>query len=150
MAKAWPVVAVGAVVWQGPERLLLIQRGQPPKQGEWSLPGGRVEAGESVRQALAREVAEEAAIAIRIERLLDVVDFLEHDNDGKLVAHYVLVDFSAHWESGMLAAGSDANACRWVSPAEALSLVHWDETRRIIRASTQAMWNIDVPELTSS
>lgn len=143
MTGIWPIVGVGAVTWRGPDLVLLVRRGQPPQAGEWSLPGGRVEAGESLREALAREVKEETGLKIAIEGLIDVVDFLERDNSGAPTAHYVLVDFNAQWVSGEPCAASDVSECRWFSPTEALERVSWDETRRIIRASGRAIWSSD-------
>jgi 8-oxo-dGTP diphosphatase len=140
MAILGPVVAVGAVVWQGPERLLLVRRGRAPRLGEWSIPGGRVELGESAREALAREVAEETGLTISVGGLIDVVDFVERDASGVVSAHYVLIDFSARWVSGKASPASDVSECGWFAPAEALAHVSWDETRRIIRTSARDLW----------
>lgn len=133
MADIRPTVGVGAVVWRGPDEVLLVRRGQPPRLGEWSLPGGKVEIGETLREALTREVMEETGIVIAIEELIDVVDFLERDNSGALTAHYVLIDFNARWASGEPSTASDVSECGWFSLEEALACVDWDETRRIIR-----------------
>ncbi len=139
-----PVVGVGGVIWRGPDQVLLVRRGQEPRLGEWSLPGGRVEVGEALRQALAREVAEETGLAIAIEGLIDVVDFVERDAGGGVSVHYVLIDFSARWTSGEPHAGSDASECTWLSPAEAIARVSWDETRRIIGLSARQLWQLEL------
>jgi ADP-ribose pyrophosphatase YjhB (NUDIX family) len=143
MAILGPIVAVGAVIWRGPERLLLVRRGQPPRAGEWSIPGGRVEAGETLREALLREVAEETGLTVTIERLIDVVDLVDRDGNGAISAHYVLIDFSARWMAGEACAAFDVAECGWLSPEEALKWVKWDETRRIIRESGRQLWQIE-------
>jgi 8-oxo-dGTP diphosphatase len=142
MANTWPVVAVGAVIWRGPERVLLVRRGQPPLHGQWSIPGGRVEFGETLHSALLREIREETGLTIRIAGLIDTVDAIQRDEQGATLLHYVLIDFSAHWTAGEACAASDAAECAWLSPAEALERVRWRETRRIIRESAQQVWNL--------
>lgn len=111
-----PVVGVGAVVWKD-GRLLLIRRGQPPRQGSWSLPGGRQELGETVQQTAVREVLEETGVTIRILDLAAVVDLIHHEG-AVLQYHYTVIDFVAEWTGGEAVAGDDAAAVRWVTPAE--------------------------------
>ena len=133
-----PRIAVGAAVWRGKTALLLVRRGKEPRLGEWSLPGGAVEPGETLRAALAREVMEETGLAIETGELIDAVDAIGAG------FHYVIVDFSAHWRGGEAKAASDVVDCEWVTPEEALSLVNWDETRRIIRASAKQVWGMEI------
>lgn len=140
MAKAWPRVAVGAVIWRGPEHVLLVRRGQLPRRGEWSIPGGGVEVGETLKDALAREIYEETALTIEIGELIDVVDAIGIGPDGALEHHHILIDFTAHWREGEPTPGSDAAACQWFEPAAALARVSWEETRRIIRQSAAITW----------
>lgn len=142
MAKTGPTVAVGAVIWRGPDELLLVRRGKPPRLGEWSLPGGRVESGETVRQALLREIREETGLAVEIGPLIDVVDFIQPASEGAGPYHYVLIDFSAQWQSGDATPGDDVTECAWLAPKDALEAVSWDETRRVIRASAAHLWQI--------
>lgn len=137
-------MAVGAVIWRGPERLLLVRRGRPPRESEWSIPGGRVEAGETVQEALVREVAEETGMAVQLAGLIDVVDLLERNASGVLASHYVLIDFSAHWQAGEACAGSDAAECGWFAPRKALARAGWEETRRVIRASARQLWQFEL------
>jgi len=101
-----PVVAVGAVaVVDG--RVLLIRRGQPPEAGLWSIPGGRVEPGEPLTDAVRREVAEETGLAVTCGRL---VGWAERIGSG---SHYVILDFAVTVDGGTLRAGSDAAAACW-------------------------------------
>lgn len=122
-----PVPAVGVVCLRGDE-ILLIRRGAPPRLGEWSLPGGRIESGEGVRAAALRELREETGVEARLIGLIDVVDGIFPDA-GR---HYVLIDFVAEWISGEPVAGDDAADAAFVPVQRALELVTWSETRRII------------------
>jgi ADP-ribose pyrophosphatase YjhB (NUDIX family) len=129
-----PFVGVGVVVWRGDE-VLLIERGKGPRSGAWSLPGGAQELGETVQEAAHREIKEETDIEIDVTGLLDVVDLVRKDGDGRVQLHYTLVDFSAEWRSGEAKAGSDAAAVRWVPLADLDQYELWDETQRVIRLS---------------
>jgi len=121
-----PVPAVGVVCLRG-DTVLLIRRGTPPREGEWSLPGGRIEPGEPVRDAAQRELWEETGIRARILGLIDVVDGLFPP-----AFHYVLIDFVAVWLSGEPVAGDDAAEARFVPLESVADYVSWAETRRII------------------
>ena len=129
-----PFVGVGVVIWRD-DKLLLIQRGKAPRYGSWSLPGGRQKLGETVRETALREVAEETGLAIEIIHLIDVVDAVTHDDDGRVRYHYTLVDFGAEWRDGEAVAASDAAGVRWVDPNDLDEFALWDETVRIIRLS---------------
>lgn len=144
MAGEGPIVAVGAVVWRGPERVLLVRRGQPPKAGEWSIPGGRVEPGERLRDAILREVQEETGLSVRIGSLIDVAELIDGDEADIPAIHFVLIDFNAEWIGGEPQPGSDARECGWFAPDDALACVEWEETRRIIRLSARQMWELDL------
>jgi len=123
-----PVPAVGVVCLRG-DSVLLIRRGTPPRQGEWSLPGGRIEPGERAVDAALRELREETGVEAGITGLIDVVDGL-FPEAGR---HYVLIDYAARWVSGEPVAGDDALEARFVALDEVDSLIEWSETRRIIR-----------------
>jgi len=129
-----PFVGVGVVVWRGDE-LLLIQRGKAPRYGSWSLPGGRQKLGETVRETALREIKEETNLDVDITSLIDVVDSLTHDDDGKVRFHYTLVDFTAEWRDGTAVAGSDAAGVRWVRADDLDRYELWTETIRIIEMS---------------
>jgi len=109
-----PVVGVGAVVLDGP-RVLLIKRGHPPLKGHWSLPGGGVEVGETLEEAVAREVLEETGLTIEVGPIVEVLDRISRDADGRVEHHFVLVDFVCRASGGTLGCASDADAAEWVS-----------------------------------
>jgi 8-oxo-dGTP diphosphatase len=131
---AYPMVGVGVVVWKD-GRVLLIRRGKPPMDGRWSLPGGRQELGETTRETAVREVAEETGIEIRLGPLLDVVDTIRRDDDGRIVLQYALVDFEADWAGGEPVAGDDARDVTWADPGDFDRYELWAETRRVIALS---------------
>jgi len=128
-----PIPAVGVVCLRGDE-VLLIRRGTPPRQGEWSLPGGRIEPGERAVDAALRELREETGVEAEITGLIDVVDGL-FPEAGR---HYVLVDYAALWVSGEPVAGDDAMEARFVALDQVATLVDWSETRRIIEVAAAA------------
>lgn len=123
-----PVPAVGIVCLRGDE-VLLIRRGTPPRLGEWSLPGGRIEFGERAVDAAQRELHEETGVQAEVLGLVDVVDGLFGDR------HYVLIDYAARWVSGEPVAGDDAAEAAFFPVPEALARVAWSETRRVIQAA---------------
>ena len=127
MSLPAPVPAVGVVCLRGDE-VLLIRRGTPPRQGEWSLPGGRIEPGEMATDAAIRELREETGVEARLTGLLDVVDGI-FPTAGR---HYVLIDYAAEWLSGEPVAGDDALEARFVPLDQVAALIDWSETRRII------------------
>ena len=131
-----PIVGVGVVVWRGDE-VLLIERGKGPVSGNWSLPGGKQELGETVEEAAHREIMEETGLEIDIVGLLDVVNLVRRDDEGRVRFHYTLVDFTARWRAGDAVAGSDAAAVRWVPFGELKEVPMWDETHRVIRLSAK-------------
>ncbi|HEV2561603.1 MAG TPA: NUDIX hydrolase [Rhizomicrobium sp.] len=139
-----PVPCVGAVVWRGAAALLLVRRGKQPRLGQWSIPGGRIEPGETQHEAIAREVLEETGITIQLGPLIDAVDLIGRDASDAVISHYPLLDFTAHWRAGEAAPSSDVIACEWVSPEEAVARVEWSETKRIIRESARRTWGFEV------
>jgi 8-oxo-dGTP diphosphatase len=127
-----PVPAVGVVCLREGS-VLLIRRGKPPRLGEWSLPGGRIEPGERAVDAALRELKEETGVTARITGLLDVVDGIFPEADR----HYVLIDYAAEWLSGEPVAGDDALEARFVPLDQVEALIDWSETRRIIALAAE-------------
>lgn len=111
---AAPVAAVGGVVLEG-ERVLLVKRALPPRQGEWSLPGGRLELGESLVDGVRREVKEETGLEVAVGPMVEVFDRVHRDDAGAIRYHFVIVDFLCRPIGGTLAAGDDASDVRWVA-----------------------------------
>ncbi|MBZ5531227.1 MAG: NUDIX hydrolase [Acidobacteriia bacterium] len=112
-----PIVGAGAVIVdQG--RVLLVKRGRPPLLGEWSLPGGVVEAGETLRQAVEREAKEETGLIVTAGEVLEVLDRIIRDAEGRAHYHYVLIDFLCRVTGGELCAGGDAAAVEWAREDE--------------------------------
>jgi 8-oxo-dGTP diphosphatase len=127
-----PTPAVGVVCLRRDE-VLLIRRGTPPRLGEWSLPGGRVEWGEGVQFAALRELREETGVEAQLAGLVDVVDgIFRAREDDTVWAHYVLVDFAAHWTSGEAIAGDDAAEALFAPLADLDRYDLWPETARVI------------------
>jgi len=121
-------LGVGLVVWRG-EDVLLIRRGKPPFEGQWSIPGGRVEPGEPLHAAALRELDEETGTKAEIAGLIDVFEsFGPH-------GHFVMVDYAARWLSGDPRAGDDALEARFMSRNDALHALSWDKTRQALDRS---------------
>lgn len=126
-----PLCGVGVIALNGDE-VVLIRRGKEPRLGEWSIPGGAVELGEEVREAALREFAEECSGTIKLRGLVDAVDIISKDPEGRISYQYVVVDFWADWVDGDLIAGSDVMDARWVKldDLDVYSLAPW--TRAVI------------------
>jgi len=109
-----PIAGVGAVIIDG-SRVLLIQRGQAPLKGEWSLPGGALEVGETLEEGIRREVLEETGLIVEPVAVVEVFDRISRDADGRVQYHYVLVDYLCRVTGGTLACASDAAGARWAT-----------------------------------
>ncbi len=120
-----PLVGVGAVIIEE-DRVLLIRRGQAPLLGEWSLPGGVLECGETLREAVVREAREETGLVVETGEMLGVYERVIRGNEGRVRYHYVLIDFLCRPIGGDLKAGSDAADVCWFTRDElpALNLAY--------------------------
>jgi len=120
-----PLVGVGAVIVRE-NRVLLIRRGKPPLLGEWSLPGGALECGETLREATIREAREETGLVVEVGEMLGVYERVIRSEEARVRYHYVLIDFLCRPVAGELKAASDAAEAGWFSREElpALNLAH--------------------------
>jgi 8-oxo-dGTP diphosphatase len=112
-----PIVGVGAVIVRD-SQVVLVQRGREPLKGRWTIPGGVVELGETVRECAMREAREETGLLVEAEQVLEVVDSIVPDPDGRMQYHFVLVDFFCRPQGGELQAGGDAVDARWVNASD--------------------------------
>ena len=129
-----PIVGVGAVIIED-NRVLLARRAGPPLQGQWSLPGGVVELGETLRAAAEREALEETGLVVEAGEVLEVLDRIIPGKDGRTQYHYVLIDFLCHHRGGELRAGADAAEVAWATPEE---LARYDLEPAAIQIITKA------------
>jgi 8-oxo-dGTP diphosphatase len=126
-----PRVAVGALIIKD-DGVLMIKRGKAPSKDMWSVPGGRVEIGETLQEAAEREVLEETGITVRAGAPVYVFDMIEKGEDGGVKYHYVIVDVVAEYVRGDVKAGDDAADARWVLPEEMGALGVSQRTLRLI------------------
>ena len=129
-----PIVGVGVVIWRD-DQVLLIRRGKPPRQGEWSLPGGAQKLGETLKEAAHREVREETGLEISIVGLVDAVDAIFTDGEDRVQNHYTLIDYVATHVSGEANPASDATDAIWITLNQLDDYLDWQETKRVIQQS---------------
>jgi 8-oxo-dGTP diphosphatase len=127
-----PYVGVGAVIFRGDE-VLLAMRGKLPRRNDWSIPGGAQEIGETYVETAIREVMEETGLEIEVTGLVDVVDAINRDEEGRVRYHYTLVDVVAEWKSGEAVAKDDLADAKWVKISEIDDFDLREATRDVIR-----------------
>jgi len=127
-----PLVGVGAIIIEA-DRVVLVRRGHPPLAGEWSVPGGVLEVGETLRQAAVREALEETGLRVEVGELLGVYDRILRDADERPRYHYLLIDFLCRKIAGDFQAADDAAEARWFTRAELAGLGLPEDTQDVIR-----------------
>ena len=127
-----PIVGVGAVIVED-RQALVVKRGSEPLKGQWSIPGGVVELGETLREAAAREALEETGLRVEAGEVLEVFDSIYRDPEGQCQYHYVLIDFLCRRVAGELRAASDVTEARWVTLHEVGELQMTQSAERVIR-----------------
>jgi 8-oxo-dGTP diphosphatase len=135
-----PVVGVGAVILDG-EKILLEKRKNAPGKGKWSIPGGLVELGEEVEQAVIREVKEETGLDIYEPRLIDVVNYVSTGEKGGVLYHFVIIDYHVTVKGGDAKAASDAEALKWVPFSEVEEYDLTESFRRFFQRNMQKLEN---------
>ena len=131
-----PVLGVGGLILAD-RRVLLVERGRPPLAGEWSLPGGVVETGERLEDALIREVCEETGLNVTVDSIALVFERIMRDGDGNSEYHYVLVDFYCTVTGGGLCAGDDSSAVAWFEIDSLEKVQMTAGTREVIERCSQ-------------
>jgi mutator protein MutT len=126
-----PLVGVGAIIIED-GRVVLVKRGHPPLEGKWSIPGGVLEMGETLRKAAVREALEETGLTVEPGELLGVFERVIPDEQGRMRYHYVLIDFLCRRVAGELQAGDDAHEVRWFRREELAALELARETEEVI------------------
>lgn len=127
-----PFVGVGGIVFID-GRVVLIKRRHEPLAGQWSLPGGAIELGETLHEGLRRELREEIGIETSVGPLVELFDRITHDTEGRVRYHYVLADYLCHRLSGELRPGSDAEAVALADPADLSSYAVTKTATAVIR-----------------
>lgn len=135
-----PVVGVGAIILEG-GKILLEKRKSTPGEGKWAVPGGLVELGETVEQAVIREVKEETGLDVASPQLVDVVDYISLDEKGAVKYHFIILDYFVTVKGGELKAASDADELRWVPINEVEQYDLTESFRRFFKQNKQKLEN---------
>lgn len=132
----YPIIGVGGIIFQD-DQVLLIKRGKEPALGEWSIPGGVVRVGETLKEAVIREIREETNLEVEVLGLAKVIERIFREADGRVSYHYVLFDFLCQMKSGDLRAGSDAQEVRFVPLTEISTYKLTPATQEVIQRANK-------------
>ena len=138
----FPIPGVGAVVLrevEGRTEVLLIRRGSEPMAGGWSLPGGAIELGESIREACVRETLEETGLTVEALAEVEMIDIIHRDEMGRVQFHYVVVDILCRVLGGQLLSGTDATEVAWADVRQVLDLGDFALTARACTVIRKAL-----------
>lgn len=129
-----PIPAIGIVIWRD-DQVLLIRRSKPPRQGDWGLPGGMQQVGETIIEAAVREAREETGLEVTPLGIITALDSITHDAKGQVEFHYTIIDVAAESREGKATAQDDAHEVRWATLEEVEKLCGWPEVARVVRLS---------------
>jgi len=135
-----PIIAVGAVIVDN-GRFVLVQRGTEPHKGEWTIPGGMLECGESLHQAVIREAKEETSLSVEPIALIEVFERIIRNEAGQVQFHYVIMDYLCRVTNGTLRAGQDAADARWLLEVDLNALQVTEGTIRVLNKALLAYQN---------
>jgi len=139
-----PYVGIGAViVHEG--RVVLVKRRFDPLAGQWSIPGGAVEAGESLEACVAREMAEETGFAVEVGPVVEVLDRITHDDEGRVLYHFVLIDYLCWPIGGELRAGSDVAEAVLAEPSELVQYALTEKATAVIERALEMARDMPPP-----
>jgi mutator protein MutT len=141
-----PLVGVGAIIIER-NRVVLVKRGRAPLLGEWSIPGGMLEVGETLREAGVREVLEETGLQVEVGELLGVFDRIVRDDEQRTLYHYVLIDFLCRRIAGEPLAGCDAVEARWFTREEIGALALAEDTAKVINLGFEKSFRESDPRI---
>lgn len=128
-----PLVGIGAVIVSDDGKVLLVKRKHEPLAGQWSLPGGMLELGESLEAGVEREILEETGLVVTVGEVVEVFDRILLDDQAKVRYHFVLIDYICKVRGGTLRAGSDVEAAEFVAPEDVDRYVATEKARDVIR-----------------
>ena len=127
-----PVLAVGGILIEE-DKVLLVLRAHEPARGQWAIPGGKVKIGESLEQALIREIREETGLNVEVSTLVTVFERIDRDSAGEVRLHYVVLDYEVRRTGGRLHAADDALQVRWFGRDELNNNDVTDSTRELLQ-----------------
>ncbi|HWY69710.1 MAG TPA: NUDIX hydrolase [Terriglobales bacterium] len=132
-----PLLGVGAVIVRN-DQVLVVRRANPPLQGQWSIPGGLVDTGETTKEAVLREIREETSLTIEPIELIEVFERILRDADSRVQYHYVVIDYLCRLVSGEPSPGSDVSEARWAKFEDLQLLGITPETTSVIHKALNA------------
>jgi len=132
-AGQFPQIGVGAVVFNDRGEVLLVKRRNEPAKNMWTIPGGRLKAGETLKQTAEREIFEETSIEIEVNEIIYTFELIEKDYNGTIKFHYIIIDFDARYLSGELFAGDDALEAGWISAEVFRTIDANNSTKKLLK-----------------